>query len=56
MYKRAVDLEVGGGGAPLLEEDGGYASSVSEELTMRRSSSISPGALCAAAPEHPKAF
>lgn len=43
MYKRAVDLEAGGAGAPLLEEDGGYASSVSEELSMRRSSSASPG-------------
>ncbi len=48
MYKRAVDLEAGSMGAPLLEEDGGYASSISEELSMRRSSSASPGALGAA--------
>lgn len=43
LYKRAVDVEQGGAGVGLLEEDCGSASSVSEELSLRRSSSASPG-------------
>ena len=43
LYKRAVDLEAGGTDVGLLEDDSASASSITEELSMRRSSSASPG-------------
>ncbi len=52
LYKRAVDLEAGGAGTGLLEDDSASASSISEELSMRRSSSASPGTQHEQLPAH----
>ena len=43
MYKREVDLEGGGVGVALLDENCALGGSTSDELAMRRSSSTSPG-------------